>query len=62
MKVDPSLLWLLNISGYYCQLILACFADKYAFARLLNIILYYNNYYYNYITVDISGIFIEVPS
>lgn len=39
---------------------MACFANDYAFARLLSIIFYYNNFYYNYITADTDSVFTKI--
>lgn len=59
-KIDLLPLWLINIIKCYYQLILAYFIDKNTFASLLNTFLYYINYYYNYIIIDIDKVFTKV--
>lgn len=53
-KVDLPLLWLINTTGCCRQLILAYFADKFAFAKLPNNISYYDNCHYSQVITDAS--------
>lgn len=53
-KVNSLLLRLINTTSYYRQLILACFADKFVFAKIPNSISYYDNYFYGQVTTDTS--------
>ena len=60
-KVDTPLLWLINTTGCHRQLILACFADEFAFAKLPNSVSYCDNCHYGQVITDASGLCGEVP-